>query len=217
MAHLPTVTKHFASNLNILRHIIIAVLRVLVRANMKMLSMILPFRSISVTLNRTILISIELKHDTLWVISGALADYNEVLRLNSQPAEAYAEVYNDRGSIHYHLRNSDSAILDYTASIRLDPKNAIVYNNRGEGYFANGNFKKALKDFGEPIDVSGKQYDFGRASNHSLRAWAEDRSQTHMARSLVQDQRYGDADWVGKELNWIDPLVEAARKLIAEL
>ncbi len=34
---------------------------------------------------------------------------------------------------------------------------------------------------------------------------------------LAQDQGYRDADWVGKTLNWAQPLIEAARKLIAEL
>ena len=34
---------------------------------------------------------------------------------------------------------------------------------------------------------------------------------------LKQDERYRDADWVGKELNWAAPLVDAARELITAL
>ncbi len=34
---------------------------------------------------------------------------------------------------------------------------------------------------------------------------------------FISDSRYRDADWAGKELNWAAPLVEAARKLVADL
>jgi hypothetical protein len=34
---------------------------------------------------------------------------------------------------------------------------------------------------------------------------------------LKKDKRYTKADWVGHELNWAEPLVIHARKLIADL
>ncbi len=34
---------------------------------------------------------------------------------------------------------------------------------------------------------------------------------------LAQDERYYDSEWVGRALNWRAELIDAARKLIAEL
>src|SRR5882724_10035228 len=45
----------------------------------------------------------------------------------------------------------DLAIADYNEAIRLDPKNAAAYNNRGFAYGQKGDYDKALADFSEAI------------------------------------------------------------------
>ena len=42
---------------------------------------------------------------------------------------------------------STKTIADYTTAIRLDPDNAIAYNNRGSAYLYLGEYKSAIADF----------------------------------------------------------------------
>ena len=41
----------------------------------------------------------------------------------------------------------DKAISDYTEAIRLNPNDALAYNNRGAAYRRRGNLAKAKADF----------------------------------------------------------------------
>ena len=50
----------------------------------------------------------------------------------------------------------DKAIADYTEAIRLDPKFAQAYNNRGGTYYGKGEFDKAIADFSEAIRLNPK-------------------------------------------------------------
>ncbi len=44
---------------------------------------------------------------------------------------------------HHPKGDLDGAIADYNEAIRLNPQYANAYNNRGEAYFAKGDFKHA--------------------------------------------------------------------------
>ena len=147
-------------------------------------------------------------------IDGAIADFDEGIRLNPQ----YAAAYYNRGTAYYHEGKYESAIADYNKGICLNPQYVNVYGNRAESYFAKNDFKKALKDFryvnalrpGDNLILAGLAI-----THHALGEKAE--AKRFWQTLLAQDERYRDADWVGKELNWAEPLIEAARKLIAEL
>ncbi len=78
---------------------------------------------------------------------GAIADYDEALRLNSSSVEAY----NKRGIAYEELKNIDRAIEDYTEAIRLDPTYAFAYMNRGGAYEELGDFDRAEQDQSEGI------------------------------------------------------------------
>jgi hypothetical protein len=56
----------------------------------------------------------------------------------------------------------------------------------------------------------------GSAITHYMLGQAEPAKQRWQS-LLEQDIRYKDADWVGQELNWAPPLIEATRKLIRDL
>jgi len=45
----------------------------------------------------------------------------------------------------------DRAIADYSEAIRLDPKHAIAYCNRGDGYRSIYDYGRAIADYDEAI------------------------------------------------------------------
>jgi tetratricopeptide (TPR) repeat protein len=147
-------------------------------------------------------------------LDGAIANYGEVLRLNPEHADAH---YN-QGAAHYHKGDFDSAIADYSEALRLNPNDAGAYSDRGEVNFASGRFDKALDDFRQANQLRP-------AYNMTLGGLAitlyeldQPEEAKRIWKTLVaQDQRFKDADWVGVEFRWVKPLIEAARKLIAEL
>src|SRR5215468_9743415 len=64
--------------------------------------------------------------------NGAIADYNDAIRLDPRLAMAY---YN-RGNTYAANGDRDRAIVDFSEVIRLDPKYAVAYYNRGNTYVA---------------------------------------------------------------------------------
>jgi tetratricopeptide (TPR) repeat protein len=147
-------------------------------------------------------------------LDGAIADYTEAIRLN--PGYVYA--YNNRGNTRAKQGDMTGAIADYDKAIALNPDYAEAYSNRAEAYFALKRVEKALADFkranelglDHPITMGGlaiTHHAMGKV-DEARRLWGE---------LLKQDARYRDVEWVQKELNWPEPLVEEVRKLIAGL
>jgi tetratricopeptide (TPR) repeat protein len=58
----------------------------------------------------------------------ALADYEEVLRLDP----TYAGVYYNRGNVYYALRQYDQALEDYEQALKLDPTHSEAQKWRQE-------------------------------------------------------------------------------------
>jgi hypothetical protein len=81
-----------------------------------------------------------------------------------------------------------------------------------------GKFEQAFDDFKHALTLDGT-YKWVNAGLAITQFMLENNGDAkRIWRGLVaQDEHYRDADWVGKELNWRPELVEAARKLIAEL
>ena len=59
-------------------------------------------------------------YDKLGQHQRAIEDYDKVIELDPNDAEAY----NDRGSSYHRLGQSERAIEDYDEAIKLDPDNA---------------------------------------------------------------------------------------------
>ena len=67
------------------------------------------------------------------------------------PTAADAKVYYDRGFDSFLKLDCAKAISDFTEAIRLDPKLAVAYCNRGIAYEKQHNFDKAISDYNEAI------------------------------------------------------------------
>jgi tetratricopeptide (TPR) repeat protein len=74
---------------------------------------------------------------------GAIADYNEAIRLNPNDAVAY---YN-RGNAKSDLGDNQGAIADYNEAIRLNPNDAEAYYNRGVVKSDLGDNQGAIADY----------------------------------------------------------------------
>lgn len=110
------------------------------------------------------------------------------------------------------------AISDLTESIRLDPYDPDNYCNRGEAYFAVSQFDKALDDF-QKFNELAPDDDLATADLALIKYVMGNISEAHLLWDILLnlDTRYRDVNWVRQELNWAEPLVEEARKLIAGL
>jgi len=97
----------------------------------------IDFRSATKCFNRGIASLGRKDHD------GAIADFTEAIRYNSQHAFAY---YN-RGVAYFGKQDYDHAIADYDRVIALNPKLASAYTNRGRAYHAKGALDPANADF----------------------------------------------------------------------
>ena len=86
-------------------------------------------------------------------MDGALADFNEAIRLDPNLAIAYM----NRGVIYASKGEFDKAIGDETKAIELKPEKtedqATAYSNRGTAYLAKGDLDKALADVEEAIKI----------------------------------------------------------------
>ena len=65
-------------------------------------------------------------------------------------------MYSSRG-VAYGLRGDfDKAIADFSAAIRLNPKDAQAYQNRGVAYEKKGEKAKAEEDFAQAKNLGDK-------------------------------------------------------------
>jgi len=96
---------------------------------------------------------------------GAIADYNEAIRLDHTNTSAY----NNRGLARRAKGDFDGAIADASEAIRLDPTNATVYTNRGFARNAKGDLDGAIADYNEAIRL-----DPTNATAYNNRGFARD-------------------------------------------
>jgi tetratricopeptide (TPR) repeat protein len=93
---------------------------------------------------------------------GAIADFNQVLRL--YPEEA--PVYFKRGSAKAHLGDYQGAIMDYNQVLRLDPTQAAAYYQRSISFILLGKVPEAMQDAEQAIRL-GPTAGFGYVARGS--------------------------------------------------
>ena len=80
----------------------------------------------------------------------AIKDFNKVIELNPN----YAEAYYGRGYAYAELNQPERAIEDYSNAIKLNPKLAEAYNNRGLAYVKLNEYERAIKDYDKAIALN---------------------------------------------------------------
>ena len=74
-------------------------------------------------------------------LEEALAEFDEVIRLDPEHAVAYS----NRGNTYLQLGQLERAIRDIDEAIRIDPQSALAYNNQGSVYSGLGQYQRAVE------------------------------------------------------------------------
>ncbi len=89
------------------------------------------------------------RHD-LGDLQGAIADYNEVLRINPNNDVAY----NNRGLVRYDLNTLPAAIADFDLAVQHNPNNYIAHCNRGFVRSELGDKLGAIEDYTYAVQIN---------------------------------------------------------------
>ena len=92
------------------------------------------------------------KKHALFKFDGAIADYNEALRLKPEFALAHYK----RGAAYSHVGYYDAAIVDFTKALELNPKLIDAYIERGHALHRKNNPIGAMSDFIEALRLDPK-------------------------------------------------------------
>jgi len=89
----------------------------------------------------------------------AKIEYSKAINLSKNNGENFPLIYLyylNRGNCNLKLNQIDSAILDYTNSIKLKPNHSNTYYNRGISYYAKGTIDKACEDWSKSLKLGNK-------------------------------------------------------------
>lgn len=85
---------------------------------------------------------------------GAIADLEQVIRLNPKNAVAYAVM----GLTHQRQGKHQAAIADFNQAARIEPNNAIAYFARGLSYHIQGDYQGAAVAYEKAIALDAKYF-----------------------------------------------------------
>ena len=83
--------------------------------------------------------------------------------VNCYGAKGKAEEFFEQGKKFSSVENADKAIDNYTKAIKINPKLAKAYNNRGIAYIWEKKYDLAIADFSKAIELDPKN---GKAYNN---------------------------------------------------
>ena len=86
----------------------------------------------------------------------AIAEYDKVLKMDPQ----FAEAYRQRGLANASLRQNELAIQDYDNALQIDPESHETYFNRGKLYELGFNPKSAIEDYSQAIRLMPESSDY---------------------------------------------------------
>ena len=88
-------------------------------------------------------------------LNGALADYNQAIKLNPKNAIAYK----NRGIAKEKKGDLDGAMADFNQAVQLNPKYAAAYYGRGDVKRKKGDLNGANADFNQASKLGSKSGD----------------------------------------------------------
>jgi tetratricopeptide (TPR) repeat protein len=146
---------------------------------------------------------------------AAIADHTQAIQLDPQNADYFSA----RAASYYHQGSYQLAVDDWTEAIRLRRDDAgLLYNNRGEAYFAMGHYLMAMADFKQANSLKPNQeivlaglaitaHALGHL-NDARKYWRE---------VLKRNKACADIDVAQKSFRWAEPLTEEARKMLLSI
>jgi tetratricopeptide (TPR) repeat protein len=138
---------------------------------------------------------------------SALRDFNQAIRLKPNLALAYA----NRAWAYYNLGDLQNSLRDNNQTIRLDPNLAGAYDNRAFVLYDRGNVVGAISDWKKAISLDSRL-----AEPHMAAAVAaykqgnNDDARTLRAKALQIDRRYGDLQYLKREVHWSSSILRDA-------
>jgi tetratricopeptide (TPR) repeat protein len=82
----------------------------------------------------------------------ALKNYKKAIDLNPK----IAQIYNNRGLVHYFMKDYAKAESNFDKAIELEPKLCMAYNNKAIIYYERRLFEQAIKYFNMVIELDPK-------------------------------------------------------------
>ena len=89
--------------------------------------------------------------------ADGIAGCSAIIDNPANPAPARARALRIRGIAHFKSGEFDEAIVDFSASIALDPKNAAVYANRAAAFERRFDLAAAFADLNRAAELDPKQ------------------------------------------------------------
>jgi len=78
---------------------------------------------------------------------------SQIIDANALPSGTRALAYRNRASAYAERAANNEAIADYSAAIKINPKDASAYSGRGQAKLAKGDHKGAIADLSEAIGM----------------------------------------------------------------
>ncbi|MEZ4671825.1 MAG: toll/interleukin-1 receptor domain-containing protein [Anaerolineae bacterium] len=148
-------------------------------------------------------------------LDAAIMDFSEAIRLDPEFIDA---IYM-RAISYYQKDDFLKAIEGYNEVLEQGAYMSEALNNRGECFFALGEYAKALPDFEQANKLRHGGFRMAIAGAAvTFHALGDIDKAKQLWRGLIKrSQRFTDIEWVSKELKWNDTLVNEAKLLLSKL
>lgn len=131
-----------------------------------------------------------------WLWERDCVLFDDAIRITSDrlAKSRSAENYHVRGVVYVAHRLYERALSDFTESLKLNPRNAGVLNNRGQCHYLMKNHAVAISDFDAAVQIEPKH--FVALNNRALAKIASGRLENARAdvqRALTINPKYPEA------------------------
>ncbi len=120
----------------------------------------------------------------------ALTNINQALKYVTPKEKIWvASCLKARGDIYEGIENHESAITDYTAALKYNPKDENLFLRRAEVYFRTHQDSRAILDYNQVLKLN----------EGNVKAW------TGLGRSYIAEKKYDEAEKTLTKLIKLDP------------